>query len=432
MKSIHRATAKTILAILTAGLIALSSPARLEADTFILRDGRILTGELVSREKVDASNPDRKAAQTDEQIRIKVDDGVDVVILKSELAHEGHRKKNEYEEKYEKAAVQIANTAEDHCKLAAMCAKAGLPKLEFAHYLRAIDLDPDHGYARAAVKHKQDKSGRWVRNEDHMHRMGKIEVGLKWDYPENVREEAQKSELQALRADVKKAISAFQLAFLKSSPKLGQALEAVEQRLSDPTKVTITVEELAIKLDDKPVKGLRPIPDPLKLEYIRLLAKSGMPFAFGYLAKAAVMDSSEAIRNAALDVIEQNNQSQVASNTIRTYLRIFTRNMAGNEQINRAAYALGKLKASEATLDLIDVLVTKHEVPTGVQNDTYSADGTTMGAPKSKVLVFKNENVQSALAQITNQGNLGYDRAAWLNWYASLNASPVDDLRRDF
>jgi tetratricopeptide (TPR) repeat protein len=332
----------------------------------------------------------------------------------------GHRPTDEREEAYEKAAAK-AQTADDHYRLAQQCSAANLRELALAHFLRAIELNPDLTEARAAVKHRQSDSGRWIRTEDHMHRMGKIEVGAKWVYPEHAHEENLKAEQEKNVKAVKKEIQTFHQAFIKNSPKADQALAAVEQ-LNDP----IAIEVFAEKLADKVLAGQKPIPDGLKLVYVRLLAKFESVVATDALATACVFDSSERIRNAALDVLVKNGRGQ-AIYRISAWLRD-----ANNVIINRAAYALGKLEASEATLDLINALVTKHERQVSPQADTFTPDGTTFGGPKKVMVDVKNEQVRNALAQITGQGNLGYDKVAWLAWFANVYAPPVDDLRRDF
>lgn len=392
------------------------------ADQFTLRDGRIVTGKLISSEKFDKANPGKTEAATDVKMVVEVESGVQVVILNSDLVlNTGHRPADSRELAYEKAAIKIPNTPEEHYRIAQQCAKAGLKELSHAHFLRAVDLNPDFEHARAAVGHRRNNTGRWVRVEDDMHRMGKIEVGSKWVYPEHAQEVKQNADAEAHAKIVKKEIQRFHQEFLKGGPKANQVLAAVEQ-LNDPVAVDVFAE----KLVGKTITGQKPTPDALKLVYIRLLSKFDSVTAVKALARASIFDASEQVRNQALDVLI-NNKREWAIEAIRGLL-----GDSNNDTINRAAFALGKLNASEATLDLINALVTKHEVAIRPQGDNYTAGGMAMGGPKSALREFNNEQVRNALAQITGQGSLGYDKSAWLTWFAKVYAAPVDDLRRDF
>lgn len=423
LKKCHRIY-RPALRLLAAPFAVLCFQSILTADQFTLRDGRVLTGKLVSPpEKIDKVNPDKKSAPTDLRMIVEIEDGVQVVIHKSDLVLNGHREIDPREEKYQQQAKGMRQSAETHYNVARWCSTEGLRELAKAHYLRAIELNPDYSEARSAVEHKQSDSGRWIRVEDHMHRMGKVEVGSKWIYPEYAIEDMRQAEEDKNVKAIKKEIEAFHQAFLKGSPKLDQALAAVEQ-LNDP----VAIEVFAGKLSEKVVAGKKPIPDPLKLVYIRLLSKFDNATAINAIAISCIFDSSEPIRNAALDLLLKNGRGR-AIDRIRGLLNART---SSNETINRAAFALGKLDASEATLDLINALVTKHEVAVRPQADLYSTEGTAMGGPKKAMVDFKNENVRNALSQITGQGSLGYDKAAWLTWFANIYASPVDDLRRDF
>lgn len=402
--------------------VVLGSQALACADQFIMRDGRIVTGNLVSTRKIDKVNPDKKSSLSDEEMTVEIDDGVQIIVHKSDLILNGHRAVDPRELEYQQRAGGMDQSAETHYKVAGWCNSKGLKELAQAHYLRAIEINPDYNEARAAIEHRKSDSGRWIRVEDHMQRIGKVEVGSKWVYPEYALEDRQKAEEEKAGKERRKEIERFHQEFIRGGAKLDQTLAVVEQ-LDDH----LAIEVFAEKLRDKVVQGRKPTPEPLKLVYVRLLSKFNNPIAFSALSRASVFDPSEAVRNAALDALLRNGRQQAID-----FLRgLLNPKLSDNATINQAAYALGKLDASEAILDLINALVTRHEAARS-QADTYSGEGLALGGPKTVVRDLSNEQVRNALSQITGQGNLGFDKAAWLAWYANRYASPVDDLRRDF
>jgi hypothetical protein len=290
-----------------------------------------------------------------------------------------------------------------------------------AHYLRTIDLDPNHKPARAAVEHIINTStGRWVRREDLMVERGKIHHQGRWQFPEYIPMDEQVDQEKKQKAALQKEISRLHNDALRATPE--RRIQAIEQirQMNDP----LAVEYLSQLVLDRQKGGVAPATPELKQVYIAALSSFEVPQAFICLAHVSVIDAEQRVRATALDVLSKRGR-EIAIPIIASYLG--NRN---NQLINRAGYALGQLNASEAILPLIDALVTKHEFKPP-EATTYTPGGLATGGQKPQLVPVENESVRAALAQITGQGRLGADKAAWRSWYASVYAPPADDLRRD-
>jgi len=112
--------------------------------------------------------------------------------------------------------------------------------------------------------------------------------------------------------------------------------------------------------------------------------------------------------------------------------------------VNRAGDCLARLGDKDATLPLINALVTQHQFviqqggPPGSMTNTFSpsgqsgAGGMSMGN-SSKVIKkqLQNSGVRGALVTMyPDAGNLQYDIDAWRAWYSQTQTSSNVNLRR--
>jgi hypothetical protein len=205
---------------------------------------------------------------------------------------------------------------------------------------------------------------------------------------------------------------------VQGGAKSAQALASLG-RIDDP----MAVEAIAPYVADQKLR------DPIRRLYVDVLSRFEDVRAYRTLAVASVEDSNASIRIAAIDALTKRGRA-VAIPIISRYLN--PKPTSSNDLVNQAAFALGKLNATEVILELIGALVTKHEIANNAPGMNVSGSGgLSMGGPKKITVERKNEQVLSALSQLTGQGGLGYDRAAWLAWFADRFAPPVGDLRRD-
>ena len=130
----------------------------------------------------------------------------------------------------------------------------------------------------------------------------------------------------------------------------------------------------------------------------------------------AVMDDRSDI---ALDYLRQEdfNRAQIS-----IFLTAFLKS-TNNRKINRAGFALGELRATNAVLALSKALRTKHQVSNATQQSgatrTQGNAGGTInqfGGQAAKSKVFPNGEVLGALKKITGE-DFGYSAEAYQNWY---------------
>lgn len=382
------------------------------ADQFLFKDGRFLNGKIVSRQEVATANPDKKSSLTDEELVIEVEPDVLVTIRKSELALDGIRVKDPGLKTYEDGTTRIQNTVESHMAAVKWSAQHGPKELQNAHYLRILDIDPSNKDARAALGHV-NQSGQWERLEDRMQRMGKVKVKNQWVYPEAT---------EISEEDLEKRRKEFKVMTNITNSNASQAMAKIE-KVDDP----LLTDAISDRLADR-----NKLAEPIKLFFIAQIARQ--PTAKGIRALVACsLDPSVPVHNAALDALIHAKEPEIRQAAVQLLIRLGLAS-SDNAQINAAGYALGKLEAEDAVLALINKLVTRHEIIIANEGNTYSDSGTfSYGnqGPKKSVVSAKNPEVLGALAQITGQGQLGYERAEWMKWYASVHAKPVEDLRRD-
>ncbi len=397
-----------VLAVLT-----FTSPAR--ADRFELKDGRILSGKVVHTD----THNDGQREQT--RLAIEIEPGVLVRIYQSDLARGGQVKTDDREEEYRKRVATLPETADAHYRMAQWCTEQGLRDLSRAHYMRTIDLDPNHKLARAAVDHTlSSATGRWIKREDQMAERGRIYHQGKWQYPEYIPMDEQAELEKKERAALQKEINRWHNDFLRGTADKAQQAAVQLSALDNPLAIDYVTQLLL----GKQKGGVSPATPALKLLYIAFLSRFDAPLAAVPMARVSVMDADQSVRVAALDALTRQGRT-AAIPVIASYLR-----SPNNTVVNRAGYALGQLNAIEVVLPLVDALTTKHEFQ-GAANDTYSGGGLALGGSKKQVVELKNESVLAALSQVTGQGQLGYDKSSWRAWYASVYAPPADDLRRD-
>lgn len=406
-----------ILAPMAVGLILFLKPAEASADTFRLKDGRVITGKLVRTYTTNDGQNDVT------RLAVEIEPGVLMGILQTDLLRSGgHLKESEKEEEYRQRVAQLDETADAHYQMGQWCAENGLRSLARAHYLRTVEFNPNHKNARSALEHTlSPTSGRWVKREEQMAERGKIYYQGKWQFPEYIPMDASLDQEKKDRAAIQKEISRLHNDFLRGSSEKSQLAAQQLSQLDNP----LVIEFLSPLVLGKQRGGIAPATPALKQIYISVLSRFDTPQVAIVLATLSVVDTEQTVRIAALDVLARQGRAW-AIPEIASYLR-----NKNPELINRAGLALGHLNAREAILPMIDALVTKHERQVQPLNNFSPDSGLSMGGPTKQVIELRNESVLAALSQITGQGQLGYDKALWRAWYASMYAPPADDLRRD-
>jgi tetratricopeptide (TPR) repeat protein len=383
------------------------------ADEFKLKDGRTLVGQLEGAPKKDA-----------QQWTVKLPSGTLVRFPSSQLEINGHVKTDERIEKYKQSLQNVEPTAESHSALAGWCKSNGLKEQSLAHYRRALDFNSDFAIARAGLGYTKDGSGRWVERDEFMTEgKGKVKINGKYVYPEVHAFNEAKKALQEKTKEWEVVIKRLQSAYLSKSSNSQKSLAELLQ-INDPFAVPALGKYL---MDAK-------TPRDLKMQYVQMLSQFQLPEAVGALVQATLVEDDTQIRDACLDSLLRFGREYAIASYIGVLREISSKTQDGpatTEQLNRAAVGLNALKAEIAVLPLIEALVTKYKMTVTPQGNYNVAQGlVTPGKPVTTIESAQNPHVLSALTSLTRQ-NFSYDEQRWLNWYASVYAAPMGDLRRD-
>jgi hypothetical protein len=176
----------------------------------------------------------------------------------------------------------------------------------------------------------------------------------------------------------------------------------------------------------------------LRMLMVDAMGRLQSPIAVGAFIERAIKDPDPNIRDACLDQLAKFGTEQ-AVHAFQKMLK-----SPDNKVVNRAALCLGALGNPEATLALINSLVTEHEflIKTGGDPGRMNVGfgngpgggGNTFGVggrPKLVKQHLNNENVLNALIALNPGVTFGYKIEAWKAWYVEQRQPPPEDLRRD-
>lgn len=383
-------------------LLAATAPA-VRAETFLLKSGGRIEAQQL--------NPARTAT---EPYLLKTALGLKLALTPAQV----HRVvvRSDVQKQYDAQVLEMPNTADGHWEMAEWCKEAGLRSERKRHLQAALDIEPNHEQARAALGFGR-VGDRWMTMDDVMLSLGYVRAGGVWKTPQQVEIEVAKREndlaIKRLRRDILMWIDQL------SGSRRETAIENLRS-LRDP-RAGPTLVEL--------VKKERP-------REIRLLALdmlSRLPPGLGGqdVINLAMDEKDDEIRDRCLDEVVRMKPSGVAS--------VFVAELKSekNWRVNRAATCLARLDDLDSTLPLIDALVTTHKyliMPNGGGGGIgfNSAGGFSVGGrPQEKKQEHTNESVLAALRTLHPGANFGHDEAAWRKWYVEKFTTTKVDLRRD-
>ncbi len=398
---------------LAALVLVLSQAVAVHGDIFRYRDGRVISG-TIKDEKTQMIN------QASVKIwAVEVETGVLIRVLESELVRNGYEPLSEARIHYAANVGSVEQTVETHAALAGECMKLGMPDLSRAHFLRILDLDPMNSPARVATGYALDENRRWVKKEVVMgENRGKVFHKGRWLFPEMLAIEKSKEEAKdKVLAASRDLVRWHATALTAQGARLDEALSSISQ-INDPLVAGTLIDYL---LDTR-----RAAPPPLKLMYIDVLSRFENPAVAQALARASMLDANEAVRNACLSVLGRFGREAA--------IPIYVGYLGSKDiaQINSAAYGLRQLRAEGIFFPLVNALTSKQlRGGGGAGINASPTSGTfSQGASKPIEVDVPNQEVLQALSAMTGQ-QYGFDRAAWIAWYASVYAQPAGDLRRD-
>lgn len=391
------------LSLLTAGFLA-GLPLSARGEVFLLKTGGRVEGEPLNAQRAPA-DPYHLRTPLGMRLALSPSQVLRVVV------------KTDVERQYEALLPTIANTAEAQWQMAEWCKEAGLLDERKRHLNELISLDTDHEEARAALGYLRIGS-RWMTQDQFFTSQGYVRSGGSWKLPQHVELEAADRDreltVKKLRRDIRNW--AEQIAERRNSEEARRRLLEIR----DPRAAPALSEILADK--DQPRE--------VRLMCLDQLGRLPPGLATPTLIKLAMDDKDADLRDRCLDELKR------AASVAAVAFYISQLQSTDNKRIQRAGDCLQRLADPEATLPLINALVTTHqfvELPPGGGGMNFNPNGglSMGGKPKKFKRDLNNASVLSALVSLHPGTNLGYDEAAWRRWYAATFTSTNVDLRRD-
>ncbi|MDX1948208.1 MAG: hypothetical protein SFU86_22650 [Pirellulaceae bacterium] len=402
------------LSPLVAILMAWADSAR--GEVFLLKSGGRIEAEQL--------NPQR-AAGDPYQVRTPL--GVRLDLAPAQVARV--IVKTDAQKQYDDLLPSVANTAAAHWEMAEWCKEAELLDARKRHLAAIIALEPDHEAARLALGYSRYGT-KWMTQDEYMTSLGYIRNGGRWRLQQEIEldlaEKQRVSAEKAHRTQIRKW-------FDQLGGRLGGEALAGLQMLRDPLAAPALAEIIA---DAKQ-------PASNRLMCLDILSKMPAGLANEMLMTLAMDETNDNLRDRALAELRRS-QSVAAELYFVSQLK-----SKDNKRVNRAALCLQGIGAQDATLSLINALVTQHTylVTTSNGGGGGSGGGTpisfgsggpggglgglSMGGKPQKVKVdHKNELVHSALRSLNPGVDYSFDRDAWKRWYIENFTSTNVDLRR--
>lgn len=401
------------LALWVAGRVGWSHA---EEQTFRLANGGQISGELL--------NPDESPRVS---YQIKTPWGV-VTLSASQVT--GLVELSEAERWYQEHRPTGELDIQGHLKMAAECAARGLEAQRAYHLEQVLKLDPDHEDARKALGYTK-VDGRWVRTDEWYRRRGYVRYQGSWRLPQEVMVLKEEAERQESQGKWNRQLRQWRQWIVKNHERAAEAVAGF-RNLEDPAAAEVLIRMLAEPNE----------PVPLRRLYLEGLGRLPGAAVTYELVKRALSDPDAQIRETATEQLARR-QDRAAVHILVGMLEKYAKDatpVKENVVVNRVAAVLGRLKAAEATLPLINVLVTKHKQTIsqggGNLNPTFSSGGggglTVGNTAKTIVGEIENPSVRDALIAIHGGAvNFGFDVRAWRAWFEQQRMPVVLDLRRD-
>ncbi|MEX2027731.1 MAG: HEAT repeat domain-containing protein, partial [Pirellulaceae bacterium] len=307
--------------------------------------------------------------------------------------------------------------------------EAGLGVQRKFHLEEVIRLDPDHENARRMLGHTRIDD-EWMRPGEWEKKRGLVYFQSQWRLPQEVevlrREQARQEAVLKWRVDVRRWLGWIEDGG-KKAPAGYDNIRAIRDEAAAPVLVEILVDDSR--------------PRSLRLLALDLLSRMPSHYTASALVKLAMKDKDEEVSDKALEELRRQ------GSTLALHSFIKDLKSKDNKVVRRAARCLGILGDAEATVPLIDALVTPHkfaittggtpgQIGAGFGGPTDGSGGGlgnfNFGNPKPQIKTFqiKNDEALAALANLHPRVNFGYDEPKWKAWVIESKTSADIDLRR--
>jgi hypothetical protein len=390
--------------VLLAANLAAVSP--VQADSFLLGNGGRVEGKLL--------NPDESPRRN---YVIETIEGGMLTLPNSQIARVVV--KSEAERRYEAFAATLPDTVESHRDAARRCETAGLAAQREYHLEQVLRLDPNHEETRRTLGFSH-LNGEWIKQDDFWRRKGYVRHSQAWRLPQEIAlREAQQAEEQQT-AEWRKKIKMWRGWIEQRRDRTAEGMAQI-QLIRDPLAVPALVECLTRDKD----------PPQTRMLYVTALGEIGGPTTLVTFVRLVLNDRDPQIREACLDRLGKSGSKAA----VRQFIKALQHDE--NVIVNRAAVALERMNDLEATMPLIDALITEHKgiVSGPNMSPMMTGDGgagLSMGGG-TKVVKFtrNNEPVLRTLSTLHVGVNFGFDQARWKAWYIDQNRpKSITNLRR--
>ncbi|QDT06445.1 hypothetical protein K227x_48550 [Rubripirellula lacrimiformis] len=330
---------------------------------------------------------------------------------------------------YRRNAEKAGDDAELHYKLAIWCVTGNNVPGRAAYYKqfhmrRAVELNPEHAYARASLGYKKHQ-GKWIKSTDLMHDRGMVSVGGRWELPEavalNESAEADEKASKLWLAEIRRLVAVVN----KGSSKSGEAMETLRS-IQDPMAAMAIAKQLEDSRKDRSQSAA------MRRMWVDMLGRFKNGASVEALVRAGIDDPDANIREAAIKHL----QEYGSSSAIATYLPMLRAN--NRSLVNRAAEALASFPDPELVMTYINALVTtetRQRAAGAGMNVGFGDNGanglSTGGKPTQESVAGTNPAVLTLVKMVEPEVDFGYDEEKWRNYIASKKTRFSGDLRRD-
>lgn len=368
---------------------------------------------------------DGKVQQRGDLVIVAIDDEIQIAVPASRVRRVVT---GDQLAEYRQRVIAAGDDAEAHYQLAIWCVTGtNVPgdsqQYKRYHMARAVELDPDHTKARAALGYTRNE-GKWVLTSELMRGRGMITRGGRWELPESLAIEDFQDATDVESKKWIKEVTRLVAVVTRGSAKSGEAMETLKG-INDPHAAAAVARQLLES------QGNQTQSRALRLLWVDLLGRFRNMTAVEALVRTGVDENDSVVRERALEKL----QEYGSSSAVATYLPMLKSN--DNKIVNRAARALSWFPDPELALTYIESLVTTHKRQSapgpGMQVGFGDGGGglSTGGQPKVVVERRTNPAVLALVKTIEPDADYGYDEQAWLQHFANKRTKFSGDLRRD-
>ena len=328
---------------------------------------------------------------------------------------------------YRQLAAKVSSV-EDHRAVMNWCLEQPSGRRRFkkqieSHAHHIVGSQPDDEQARKVLGFVLEDDA-WIQKDQFFGQHGYTRQGTSWTPVRAVQIQARQAEVDDKVADRKESLRKWLRAARRgdaTSDELGAALAEF-------------CDQFALEAVEKAAK--REKNAELRALMIEGISQVESTSAMRKLIGFTMSDPDEFVRERALTLLGQPHYDANAASV--AFSEFFASKK--NENIQRAAFAIGELGGTSVIGQLIEVLITTHKernpdaLEAGRLNPTFRSDGTsglqTGGGPQIITTTRRNDQVLNALKIVTQQ-DFDFDIDRWREWNIKSNTYHDISVRSD-